>query len=146
MFLEHCTVGPWVLFSIVELIIRFTPWTTGQSCQEWRNFSWRCFSAQPCPSTICSSVVHAIQDQLYPVYPQKGELPLPYVPARVTRGAMVAHIHSAALPRCRTCQCRQCRRTFVPLSVSHWNVLSYSVFDGVGLADFKSRTTAFLLA
>ena len=31
-------------------------------------------------------------------------------------------------------------------SVSHWNYLSDPVFDGVGLAGFKSRVNAFLLA
>ena len=40
----------------------------------------------------------------------------------------------------------QYRRSFVPLSVSLWNDLSDPVFDGVGLAGFKSRTNAFLLA
>ena len=70
-------------------------------------------------------------------------LPLPYVPARVTRGSLVAHRHSFAPPRNRT---SQYRRTFVPLLVSLWNALSYPVFDGVRLADFKSRANAFLLA
>ena len=32
------------------------------------------------------------------------------------------------------------------LSVSLWNDLSDPVFDGVGLAGFKSRANAFLLA
>ena len=32
------------------------------------------------------------------------------------------------------------------LSVSRWNDLSDPVFDGVGLAGFKSRANAFLLA
>ena len=32
------------------------------------------------------------------------------------------------------------------LSVSLWNDLSDPVFDGVGLASFKSRANAFLLA
>ena len=50
-----------------------------------------------------------------PMHPLSGALPLPYVPARVTRGALVAHRHSFAPPRCRT---SQYRRTFVPLSVS----------------------------
>ena len=53
--------------------------------------------------------------------PLSGALPLPYVPARVTRGALVAHRHSFATPRCRT---SQYLRTFVPLSVSLWNDLS----------------------
>ena len=63
-----------------------------------------------------------------PMHPLRGELPLPYVPARVTRGALVAHRHSFAPPRCRT---SQYRRSFVPLSVSLWNDLSEPVFDGV---------------
>ena len=70
-------------------------------------------------------------------------LPLPYVPAHVTRGAVVAHGHSFALDRCRT---SQYRRNFVPHSVSLWNDLGDHVFDGVGLAGFKSRANAFLLA
>ena len=78
-----------------------------------------------------------------PMHPLSGAVPLPYVPARVTRGALIAHIHSFAPPRCRT---SQYRRTFVPLAVSLWNDLSDPVFDGVGLASFKSRANAFLLA
>ena len=34
----------------------------------------------------------------------------------------------------------------MPFSVSLWNDLSDPVFDGVGLAGFKSRVNAFLLA
>ena len=79
----------------------------------------------------------------FPMHPLSGALPLPYVPARVTRGALVDHIHSFAPPRCRT---SQYRRIFVPLSVSLWNDLSDPVFDGVRLAGFKSRTNAFILA
>ena len=40
----------------------------------------------------------------------------------------------------------QYHRTFVPLSVSLWNVLADLVFDGVGLAGFKTMANAFLLA
>ena len=50
---------------------------------------------------------------------------------------------SFASPRCRT---SQYSRTFVLLSVSLWNCLSDPLFDGVGLAGFKSRADAFLLA
>ena len=78
-----------------------------------------------------------------PVHPLSGALPLPYVLAGVTRGALVAHRHSLEPPRCRT---SQCRRSFVPLSMSLWNDLSDSAFDGVGLAVFKSRANASLLA
>ena len=58
------------------------------------------------------------------------------MPEPVTSGALVARRHSIPASRCRTCQYR---RTFVPLSVSLWNDLSDPVFDGVGLAGFKSR-------
>ena len=37
-----------------------------------------------------------------PMHPLSGALPLPYVPARVTRGALVSHRHSFVPPRCRT--------------------------------------------
>ena len=63
-----------------------------------------------------------------PMHPWSGALPLPCVPARVTRGALVAYWPSFAPPRCRT---SEYRRTFVPLSVSLWNDLSDPVFDGV---------------
>ena len=78
-----------------------------------------------------------------PMHPLSGALPVPYVPASVTRGALVAHRHSFTPSRCRT---SQYRKTFVSLSVSLWNDLSDPVFDGVGLAGFKSRANAFLLA
>ena len=78
-----------------------------------------------------------------PMQPLSGALPLPYVPAHVTRGALVADRHWFAPPCCRT---SQHRRTFVPLSVSLWDDLSDHVFDGVGLAGFKNRANDFLLA
>ena len=77
------------------------------------------------------------------IHALSGALPLLCLPMRVTRGALVAHRHSFASPRCRTSH--YCR-SFVPLSVSLWNNLSDPVFDGVGLAGFKSRAYAFLLA
>ena len=78
-----------------------------------------------------------------PVHPLNGDLPGPYVPVRVTRGALVAHRYTYAPPRCRT---SQYGRTFIPFSVSLWNDLANPVFDGVGLAGFKSRANASLLA
>ena len=78
------------------------------------------------------------------MHPLSGALPLPpYVPARVTRGALIAHRHSFAPPHCRI---SQYRRSFVPLSVSLWNDLSDPVFDSVRLAGFMNRANAFLLA
>ena len=78
-----------------------------------------------------------------PVHPLNGALPGPYVPARVTRGALVVHRYTYAPPRCKTLQCS---RTFIPFSVSLWNDLANPVFGGVGLAGFKSRANASLLA
>ena len=77
------------------------------------------------------------------IHPLNGALPGLYVPVRVTRGALVTHRYTYAPPRCRT---SQYNRTFIPLSVSLWNDLANVVFDGVGLAGFKSRANAFLLA
>ena len=64
------------------------------------------------------------------------------MPSRVTRGALDAHKHSFALPRSRTYQ----YRIEVPFSMSLGNDLSDTLFDGVGLAGFKSKANAFLLA
>ena len=69
-------------------------------------------------------------------------LPVPYVPVRVTRGAVIAQVQLCT----STLRTSQFHRTFIPLSVSLWNDLSDPVFDGVGLAGFKSRANAFLLA
>ena len=77
------------------------------------------------------------------MHPLCGALPVPYVPVRVTRGALIAHRYTYAPLRCRT---SQYRRTFIPLSVSLWNDLVDPVFDGAGLAGFKSRFNGFLLA
>ena len=77
------------------------------------------------------------------VHPRNGALPGPYVPVRITRGALVAHRCAYEPPRCRT---SQYSRTFIPILMSLWNDLANPVFDGVGLAGFKSRANAFLLA
>ena len=78
-----------------------------------------------------------------PVHPLNGDLPGPYVPVRVTRRALVAHRYAYVPPRCRTWQYS---RTFIPFSVSLLYDLANPVFDGVGLAGFKSRANASLLA
>ena len=78
-----------------------------------------------------------------PMHPLNDALPGPYQPVRVTPGALVAHRDTYVPPRCRT---SQYRRTFVPLSVSLWNDLTDPVFDGVGMAGFKSRANTFLLS
>ena len=65
------------------------------------------------------------------VHPLNGALPGPYVPSRVTRGALVAHRYTYAQPRCRTLQCS---RAFIPFSVSLWNDLASSVCLFIGLS------------
>ena len=77
-----------------------------------------------------------------PMHPLCGALPVPYVPVRVTCGALITHRYTDGPPCCRT---SQYRRTFIPLSVSLWNDLVDPTFDGVGLVGFKSRFNAFLL-
>ena len=83
-----------------------------------------------CDITHCRSL--AILCMLYkircnPVHPLYGALPGPYVPVRVTRGALVAHRFTYAPPRCGT---SQHGRSFIPLSVSFWNDLANPIFDG----------------
>ena len=78
----------------------------------------------------------------YPMHPLNGALPGPYVPARVTRGALVAHRYTYAPPRCRTLEYS---RNFIPFSVFLCNDFGNLVFDGVGLAGFESRANASLL-
>ena len=75
------------------------------------------------------------------MHPFYGVLPEPYVPVRVTRGAVISHRYTYTPPCCRT---SQFRRTFISLSVSRWNDLGDPVF-GVGLAGFKSRANAFFI-
>ena len=77
------------------------------------------------------------------MHPLNGALPGPYLPVRVTRGALVTHQYTYAPTRCRD---SQCSKTFIPSSVSMWNDLANPVFDGVGLAGFKSRVNTLLLA
>ena len=74
------------------------------------------------------------------MHPLCGALPVPCVPVRVTRGALIAHRYIYAPPRCRT---SQYRRTFITISVSPWNDLVDPLFDGVGLAGLSSRSNAF---
>ena len=78
-----------------------------------------------------------------PLHHLYGALNVPYVPVRVTRGAVIAHRFAYAPRRCRT---SQYSRIFIPFSVSLFNNLSDRVFDGVGLAGFKSRANVSLLA
>ena len=94
-----------------------------------------------CSSSICDSTVYAVLDQVYTaMHPVNGALPGPYLPARVTRGVLVAHRYTYSQPHAESSM------TFIPLSVSLWNDLADPLFDSVGLSGFKSRANAFLLA
>ena len=79
-----------------------------------------------------------------PMHPLSGALPLPYVPARVTLGALVAHIGTRS--RLVVVGLLSIAEALCPSLCFFWNDLSDPVFDGVGLAGFKSRANAFLLA
>ena len=77
------------------------------------------------------------------MHPLYSTLLGPYVPVRVIRGGLVADRYTYAPPRCRTSQYLM---TFIPVSVSLWKNLVDPVFDGEGLAGFKSKINAILLA
>ena len=68
-----------------------------------------------------------------PMHPHYDALPLLFVPVLVTRGALVSHRYTYALPRCWILPYH---KTFIPLSVSLWNDLGDPVFEGMGLASF----------
>ena len=51
------------------------------------------------------------------MHPLNCALPGPYVPVRVTRGALVANLYTYTPPRSRT---SQYRITFIPVSLSPW--------------------------
>ena len=63
-----------------------------------------------------------------PMHPLNDALRGPYVPVRVTRGALVSHLYTYAPPLTRT---SLYRRTSVPISVSLFNDLADPLFDGV---------------
>ena len=84
-----------------------------------------------CPQGLGHTGLRVYKIRCYPVHPPNGALPGPYVPARVTRGALVAHRYTHASPRCRTLQYS---RTFIPFLVSLCNDLANPVFDFLGLA------------
>ena len=74
-----------------------------------------------------------------PMHPLNGALPRPYVPVRVTRGALVAHQYTYATPRCRT---SQYHRTIILFSVSLRNDFADPVFDGAGRG-FQEQSQCF---
>ena len=72
-----------------------------------------------------------------PMHSPYGSLPVTYVPERVTCGAFVTHRYTYSPPRC-------CAAWLLLPSMWLWNDLVILVFDGVGLAGFKSIANTFL--
>ena len=95
-----------------------------------------------CDIAHCLSV--AVLCMLYkircnPVHPLNSALPRPYVPVRVTCGALVAHRYTYAPPCCRT---SQYSRTFIPLLVSLWNDLPNPI-RWCGTGRFQEQSQCF---
>ena len=77
-----------------------------------------------------------------PIHPVNGARPGPYVPVRVTRGALVAHRYTYAPPRCRT---SHRRRTFILFSVSLWNDLTNPCIRWCGTDRFQEQGQCFFI-
>ena len=76
------------------------------------------------------------------MHPLNGALPGPYVPVLVTRGALVTYRYT--LMHCLAAEPFSTAGILFPsLCPCMWNDPPNPVFDGVGLAGFKSRTNAF---
>ena len=90
------------------------------------------------PSVTVLCMLYKIMSKL--VLPLYGALSVPYVSVPVTRSILVAHWYTYEPPCCKTSQYHM---TFIPLAVSLWKGHGGHVFDGVGLAGFKSRAEAF---
>ena len=99
-----------------------------------------CYLAH-CRSVVVLCMLFKINSN--PLHPLSSALHCPYVPARVSRGALIANRQSFGPPCSRT---SQYRITFVLPSVSLSNELGDPVFDGMGLASFKSSVNVFLLS
>ena len=73
-----------------------------------------------------------------PMQTLNDAVPGRYVPVRVTRGSLVAHRYTYA-----PLQNLAVQQAFVKLTVSLWKDFADTVFDGVGLAGFKSSANVF---
>ena len=92
----------------------------------------------PWQSFVCfigSVVTRCICFGLHPLLPDASDV-----------CASAGYMQCSGLTSVYLCATSQYHRTLVPLSVSLWNDLADPIFDGLGLAGFKSRANAFLLA
>ena len=94
-------------------------------------FNWGCVWVWPCSSWICGSTVYAIQDQVTPNAPIWCSTSV--MCQCELHAVLWLHIgiivHLLAAEPCST---------IIPLSVSLWNDLARTVFNGVGLVGFNS--------
>ena len=79
---------------------------------------------------VCCIISNFTCNSVHALY---GALPVSCVPVRVKRGALFAHRYTYEPPRCET---------YAPVSIC--NDLFDHVFNGVGLASFKSWANVFL--
>ena len=138
-----CTASFGVLFKSVVLGCRYSPKTTNRTVSGARLLTGGVFECDISHRRSVAVLCMLYKIRCNPMHPLNDPLPETYVPVRVTRGALVAHRYSYVPPRCST---SQHRIIFVLFLVSLWNDLADPVFDGVGLAGFKSNANAFLLA
>ena len=76
------------------------------------------------------------------MHPRHGALPVPYMCQRGLHAVYWSHI--SILMRLIATE-PLCTGGLLLPSQCQWNVLADNIFDGVGLAGFKSRANAFLL-
>ena len=143
MLSGFCPASLGVFFCSLVPGCRYIPCTTGPSSQWCPVSRWGVFECDISHRRSVAVLCMHYKIRCNQVHPLNGALPGPHVRVRVTRGALVVHRYNYALPRCRTLQYT---RTFLYFSVSLWNDLANHVFHGVGLAGFKSRANASLLA
>ena len=132
-----------VLFCSLVPSGRYITLTTGPCCQRCQFLTGGAFGSYIAHRRSVAVLRMLSKIRCNPMNPLYGALPEPYVTLRATRSAMIGHRYTYASPRCKT---SHYHRTFIHLWVSQWNNLCDPVFDGVGLADFKSWANAFLLA
>ena len=102
MLSGFCPASFGVLFGSLVPGYRHTPLTTGPSSQWCPVSNWGVFECDISHRRSVAVLCMRYKIRCYPVHPLNGALPGPYVPARVTRIALVAHRYTYAPPRCRT--------------------------------------------
>ena len=92
-----CFLLPVLEYCSAVLCCRFTPKTTGWSCEEYLFLAGGVLECTVINRRSAAALCMLFKIKRNPMHPQNGSLPLPYVPASVTRGALVAHRNSLCL-------------------------------------------------